>query len=604
MQQACTEALLEVAAAAAQRAERCRDGDVSALGAPDAEAWIAARHADINRRLCPEPVGVFQADPCERLSAEALGGASPATLGELAMLQGEYGAVGVEVLNTEDRPRHVTIAGATAPGVLTDVVVRRQVFMETWYKKAATRLADPLPLLPRDADGWHLNLPPGAVEKLYIGFRTAPDAAAGTHEVALRFQSAGAVPQPFVTTIRVLPVALPTTPRLEHMQFLYPDMEPALSHTAAVAADLAAHGVSAIEFPYIPEVTFSPDGALVRNDIATSPQAEWLRLYGAHIDRLAIFWEGRYTRFPIDGQAETFLPYTDDQGRLTPAFSRAYGELLQAWLRFAAENGFGPDRFLMIADDEPSSKADYKEAPGPEVRRTLELYRLTREAAPELPIAVTLSDYAMPTDAAVIAQAADVVMPVWPYRKALSRWAPEGYSPRQAFRETIFPMLDGLRTQQGLRVWSYRVDAGKSEDVLVSARAYPVIAVAAGVTGIATWAYNVKRGMSWDDTDEGLLDYIFIYDGTEDHPLNRAVNTAGEIVVPSLRWEALRLGWQDGQVLLALIERARQRPDPALKARLEALLEAPRRWVDNPEVADGATVRTLAREVRRLYAEP
>ncbi len=601
---AARDELLEAAAAAEQQAERCRDGDVAMLANRDVEAWVAARHAAINRRLCAEAVGVFPVDPCERRPADALGGERPADPAEVVMLQGEYGAVGAEVMNTEDTPREVAITIDAAPGVFADPVIRRQVFMETWYKKAATRLADPLPLLPRDDAGWRLALPPGAVERLYVGFRAAPDAAAGAHDLTLRFQSAGAVLQPLVTSVRVLPAALPTTPRLEHMQFLYTDMEPALSHPAAVAADLAAHGVSAIEFPYIPKVTFSAEGALVTNDIATSPQAEWLRIYGAHIERLAIFWEGRYTRFPLDGQAEAYLPYTDDQGRLTPAFSRAYGELLQAWLRFAAEQGFGPERFLMIADDEPSSKADYKEAPGPEVRRTLELYRLTRQAAPALPIAVTLSDYAMPTDAAVIAQAADVVMPVWPYRKALSRWAPDGYSPRETFRETIFPMLDGLRAQKDLRIWSYRVDAGKSEDVLISARAYPVIAVAAGFTGIATWAYNVKRGMSWDDTDEGLLDYIFAYDGTEDHPLNREVNPAGEVVVPSVRWEALRLGWQDGQVLLALLERSRQRPDPALTARLEKLLEAPRRWAHDPETADYPTARALSREVRRLYAEP
>ena len=56
---------------------------------------------------------------------------------------------------------------------------------------------------------------------------------------------------------------------------------------------------------------------------------------------------------------------------------------------------------------------------------------------------------------------------------------------------------------------------------------------------------GVTGATHWDDTDQGLLDYTFIYNGAEEHPLNRQVNPVGEIVVPSIRWEALRLGWQE-----------------------------------------------------------
>jgi hypothetical protein len=384
---------------------------------------------------------------------------------------------------------------------------------------------------------------------------------------------------------------------------MYPDMEPARSHPEAVARDLAAHGVSGIEFPYIPNVEFSPDGTLAHADIAASEQARWMKIYGRHIRTLMLFWEGKFKHLPIAGKKDCFLEYTDAEGRLTPAFRKAYSALLKAWLAFAREQGFGTDRFLLLADDEPSSKAEFATAPGSEVRRTLELYRLTRAAAPDLPIAVTLSDYATPPDVAVVAPAVDVIFPLWPYREKLTRWVPPGYRPRVVFQKTIFPLLQREREKRGLKIWSYRVDAGKSADVLTSARAYPLIAAGAGFTGIGTWAYNVMRGKSWDDTDGGLLDYTFIYDGTEDHPLNREVNPTGEIVVPSIRWEAMRLGWQDAQIVNHLREKARRTGDAELREKVEALLREPAVWAREPAKATFAAVRRIGAAARRLLAE-
>ena len=60
--------------------------------------------------------------------------------------------------------------------------------------------------------------------------------------------------------------------------------------------------------------------------------------------------------------------------------------------------------------------------------------------------------------------------------------------------------------------------------------AYPLRAFGAGERGVGTWAYNVPRGTTWDDTETGV-DYILVYDGKEDHPTNRALNPTGEVVV-------------------------------------------------------------------------
>jgi hypothetical protein len=69
------------------------------------------------------------------------------------------------------------------------------------------------------------------------------------------------------------------------------------------------------------------------------------------------------------------------------------------------------------------------------------------------------------------------------------------------------------------------------------------------------------------------LDYVFVYDGTENHPRNHALNPTGEAIVPSIRWEALREGIQVAKLLMALRE-AREAGEmtPALAAEVGTLL--------------------------------
>ena len=595
-------ALEGVAARAGEEMEAARDGMPALL--TDAEQRyqdIAANHARINALFGAEPFHCRWAPACERLQPDAVP-PPPGVVPQLVALRDEFVAVGIDLLNPLSSDLPLTLTVAVGEGVAGDLQLRRQVFMETWYKKAETRISDPLPLLSRGDAGWALTVPPGGSERLYLSMKTSMDA--GPREsVRVTIGGPGGAVETLSCVVTVLPYVFPREPRFEHVQFMYPDKEPALSHPAEVARDLAVHGVSGIEFPYLPKVSFAPTGELVSADFAHSLQAEWMTVYGSRLPILMMFWEGRYKRFPVAGAEETFLDYTDEEGNLTPEFRRAYVELLAAWLEFARSRGFGVDRFLMLADDEPSSKEDVDNAPGKEVRRTLELYRLTRQAAPDLRIAVTLSDYATPPDVAVLAPAVDAIFPLWPYREKLTRWVPPDYRPRVAFEETIYPILARERETRGLDVWSYHIDPGKSAPVLTSARAYPLIAAGLGFTGVATWAYNVKRGQSWDDTDEGLLDYIFIYDGTEDHPLNKRVNPSGEIVVPSIRWEAMRLGWQDAQIVNWLRERAKARPDSGLKRRVDALLRPPALWARDPSKATFRAVRDIGRAARRLFAE-
>jgi hypothetical protein len=192
----------------------------------------------------------------------------------------------------------------------------------------------------------------------------------------------------------------------------------------------------------------------------------------------------------------------------------------------------------------------------------------------------------------------DVALPVFDWPAKLMRNAPPSYNPRKAFTESIWPMLNAEREKRSMEIWSYHVASGKSDDVLLDNRAYPIRAVGAGMTGVGTWAYNVYTGSTWDDTDgRPWVDYIYVYDGGEDHPLNNQLNPTGERVVPSVRWEALRAGIQDARLLLHLkTVAARDTCQADLKVDIQDLLNR----VEGMAADDGAISWTAVAEVARL----
>jgi hypothetical protein len=335
---------------------------------------------------------------------------------------------------------------------------------------------------------------------------------------------------------------------------------------------MAEHYVTGIEFPFLPKVTFDSQGNIVKEDFKSSPQAVWMKAYTKYDIKLGLFWEGVYNRFPINKGGK--IVFMDKNKQITTTWKRAYKQLLKGWLDFSAKQGVGVDKYLMLTDDECSSKEEFKTAPGTEVKNGVKLYKLTRKTVPKLKQFATLNDYAGVKDYQAIIPHIDIAMPLWPFRTSLVRWASKGYNPRETFFKTILPMLKAERKKRGMEIWSYRIDRGKLEPVLNSGRAYPLSAVGLGFTGVACWAYNCSRGFTWDDTDKGLLDYIYVYNGLENHPLNKKYNPTKEVVVTSIRWEGFRMGMQDGQILLYLKDQMEKgKCDPQTAKEISVLLK-------------------------------
>ncbi len=504
-------------------------------------------------------------------------------------LQGEYGALAAELVNGEEKPRRyeIKIEGEGLDRFRFEG--RRQVLIKTWYTKGASLLADPLTLLPGEGQKWQVELEPGEAVRLHFSYQI-PENAKGTlsgrvaisgpHEAALPFE------------IEVLPCRAPTAPALAHYQFLYTNKNVVNDLPEVVAKDLEAHGVTDIEWPFMPRTVFSETGEVMQVDWGR--HTDWLKGFKDSPIRLNLFWEGSYGNLQTDsgGTLET------DSAEAT----RAIASLMKAYLQYAATLGLGPERFTLLTRDEIHS-AYLDQAPDASISRYAAL-AASLKAATGLRNYLTVGNYAFPADIEMALPQIDVALPHWPLPEGLKRNAPPEYNPRRAFFEETLPRLQAAKKERGLEIWSYHVFPGKSGNVLTDARAYPLLAVSAGFTGFGVWAYNVANGSTWDDTDGRLLDYILIYDGRENHPLNRRYNVTGEVIVPSIQWEALREGQQDGQILLTLLNHPAAQDstgDPAVRRVIESVRKLGGKDGYGSDDLSFSDVTAVADELRHAY---
>ena len=584
-------AMAQALEAAHEILDRCLTGGASVLGeAETLNRKIAALSAHINRALSPDlDLGVSFDEPYRRFEPRGLLPAPALPTTELQVLPGEYHAIGLVVANGLDKQATASVAIEGLPADQFECQARRQTFLETWYRREESRLADPLCLLPSGEGGWKLVLEPGEAAKLYVSIHCLEQCADANAKVLIR--SAFGHVSKLTFGVRLAGKPVPQSVRFGHTAFIYPGQD---RTREATAADLGSHGVDRMEFPRLPPCKFSKEGELIEADF--SGHETWLKAYGPHVEKMMIFWVGYAAGMPCAD--ETNLELLSEPGR------RALVELLRAFFERMSELGYGIDRFAVLPFDETHSKT-LDASPDENVARTVEVMKLLREQFPGLEIMMTLTYYSFPKDVAAMAPYLDVAQLYYGWPTKLGRNAPPTYNPREAFAEQVWPTLEAERQRRGMQIWSYLVAGGKSHDVLTNNRAYPIRAVGAGMTGIGTWAYNVSTGSTWNDTDgKPMLDYIFVYDGSEDHPLNKQLNPTGESVVPSIRWEALRAGIQDARLLLHLkrLSAADTCPED-LKADIGRFLKTVDAMGKDDAAITWEQVAEVSRQARRLYSQ-
>ena len=128
--------------------------------------------------------------------------------------------------------------------------------------------------------------------------------------------------------------------------------------------------------------------------------------------------------------------------------------------------------------------------------------------------------------------------------------------------------LTTVRTY-GNPVWMYEALApAKSFSPYQYYRLMPWKAFKLGLTGVGFWTYaNHYKISSWDDTGIPKGHYNVVY-----KEYNSPVNTLGEKLIPSRRWEAFREGIEDYQYLFelkkAIALNMTTNPEKAKKAKL------------------------------------
>lgn len=504
------------------------------------------------------------AAPHERLEPDAVPVASTNQTQELSALRGEYRAFGLDVANGTNALQNITLQVRGLPAN-SEITWRRQVFTETWYTKGKTLLADPLPLLLARGGTPLLEVAPGEIVRLYAEVKTTTATPTGKHAITIELTENGAVLETRTLALTVSAQAAPPQ-RMGHYQFLYTSSPIVNNHTAEAAKDLEAYGVTDIEWPFMPPAVFDAKGNLQKVDFTFYDRM--LKDFGPTKIRLNVFWQSSYKKFQTAEGTTLEL--------LSPEWKNAFTQVFQAWLDHAQKQGVSNDRITILLADEIHSKS-LENAPDEGITQLVEIFRFFKEKFPHIKHYLTLSYYAFPKDVAAALPYVDVMMPHLPQPPSLSRNAPPTYNPQNAFAGEIYPLLREEQKKWPLDIWSYHVVAGRSDDVNLKApwsRGYPLLAAATGHTGIGYWAYNVSSGSTWDDTDGNILDYNFVYDGGEKHPLNLKYNPTGEKVVPSLRWKAVRAGLQDANLYLAL---QAQPPTPQITALLESIqkIQAP-----------------------------
>ena len=228
---------------------------------------------------------------------------------------------------------------------------------------------------------------------------------------------------------------------------------------------------------------------------------------------------------------------------------------------------------------------------------------MTRTAVPDATLVTTICDYAFPEDVRLLIPAADIVPVALPYRFRLPRNAPPSYNPQNTLKNVVWPLLKDLEKKGKVQPWSYHCSSGKKGNVLTFYRAWPITQVGMGRQGTGHWAYDDIGGSSWVDTDGKRLDFLFNYDGTEKNPINEHMNPTKEILVPSIRYEALRAGLQDARILMDLKKILESKKCSRMQTKgIKKLLAEARAYEKNTETVTHEKVDNFSRRLRKIYS--
>lgn len=539
-----------------------RKDDAALAAVPTLQKERIALGLDALRSASKESVFTARlSNPFERLNPGSLAWLENKELQAPTILSGEQALLGVTLAHLQPEPGEIRIE-LSIDGQSYDARLRRQIFLDTWYTRGETRIADPLVLCPRSNDGWTVHLDPAEETAFLIEI---PELAAGEHSVEIRL-SAGKHTQALKTSITTLAATEPADgDRLfEYMAFCYPGQSFMRDPIEDSIRDMEQLGVTAFELPYLPKTQVKKNGELISIQW-TGFHEEWLAALKNSPLSIVLFIEPGMKN--LKDESGAIIPFGSQE------WKRAYREILISFVAEAERHGIARNRLINIPKDEAFSK-NQAGAPDEHMQLAIQAFQISKETVPEMRTMATVTYYTYYQDLLALLPYTDIALPHWPYPEKLTRYASPSYNPRKTWLQEIKPLLLEEHKKRGLEVWSYHVANGKANDPLKFNLAYPTLAATVGLTGASHWAYAAQSGSTWDDTDGKILDYILAYDGHEDHPLNQQWNVTREHIVLSIRWFAVREGLNDARLLRYLMLQPRS-------PQVEELLEEIRKVAGN-----------------------
>ena len=346
--------------------------------------------------------------------------------------------------------------------------------------------------LPELGNAGLITLPPSSSARLWIDVTTGA-LAPGTYTTTLHMRpltQAGTVRDVPVTWI-VAATALPEAMPVHFCNWGY-GMASKFSHVREVALeDMQDHYTSVFTSFPMPRSTYDADG-----NILESTGWEEIDWYLERMRPQNIALLPAYPLTPAEGAPEK---YSD-------AWKKAFATLLPQWVAHLRSKGFGYDRWAFYPVDEPGLH-------GGILIQELERYaRFVKSLDAEVQIytdpyrGMTVADHERMVDVV------DIVQPTQHY----------------VVEAETTDRIDYLRTTDQTH-WIYEARAGVKDDI------HPVYyweqiwtAWEIGFTGVGYWTYCTTGFDLW----EAAADYVMVYQGS-DGP------------VPSVRWQAIRIGIED-----------------------------------------------------------
>ncbi|MBC2722393.1 MAG: DUF4091 domain-containing protein [Desulfosporosinus sp.] len=238
---------------------------------------------------------------------------------------------------------------------------------------------------------------------------------------------------------------------------------------------------------------------------------------------------------------------------MSPSWKRNFSLWLRELVKILREKGIGYDRFAVYPFDESLCNEFYQVA------------KLVKEVDPR--IKIYANDFGRgPKDFMRFENLIDIWAPHWRHCKAHPGW---------------LATIKGF----GKEVWTYRTKGpSRANDPYFYYRLMSWDAFARGQTGVGFWIYIGYQKQQWNDGPLAARCYDVIY-GQASSP----VNTSGEKIIPSRRWEAWREGIEDYEYLVQLkraIEEVRKRDEKAADQAEAVLVSQVKRVVTNREDAD------------------